>query len=110
MKLSDRTSYIVERLAVSIMSTVEQFIVINYENRYLYQLIIDEELNVSSIYGEEAVENDKYDMNLSLDNFIEIECEDDEMFISVNEKKCYELAEKYGPLIEYGAVNVEKFL
>lgn len=109
MKFSNRTYYIVERLAVSITDAVENFIDNNFENRLHYLILIDDELNVSCVHEDEALENNKYDLNLLLDCFIEVENDDDSILISANMDKCDTLAESYAPLIEYGVINSSKW-
>lgn len=109
MEFSERTTYVVTMLAVSITDTVERFIDNNFEERYHYILMIDDELNVSCIYEDEALELNKYDLNMLLDSFIEVEYDDDTMLIGVDMEKCDALAESYAPLIEYGVINSSKW-
>ena len=70
-----------------------------------YQIIIDSELNVSFIYAEEAIEEDKFDMDLMLYHYVEIYDEDDVTMIGVDLEKCDKLAGKYAPLVEFGVIN-----
>ena len=109
MEFSERTTYVVTMLAVSITDTVERFIDNNFEERYHYILIIDDELNVSCIYEDEAIELNKYDHNMLLDSFIEVEYDDDSMLIGVDMEQCDALAESYAPLIEYCVINSSKW-
>ena len=74
-----------------------------------YQIIIDNELNVSYIYAEEAIEQNKFDMDLMLCHYVEIFEEDGVTMIGVNLEQCDKLADKYAPLVEFGAINSSRW-
>lgn len=109
MEFSNRTIYIVNKLAVSLIDAVEKFINTHFEDRNHYLLMIDDELKVSFIYEDDTLVNHRYDPNMRLDCFIEVEYCDDSMSIGVDIDKCDALAEKYAPLIEYGVINTSRW-
>lgn len=92
------------QLAEKIDNELRFFLRSHVEDWADYVLYIDNNLDIEIIDGYAAVEEDKFDSNLSLINFVFEDEEVNDGWPSVMTIKCFELAEKYGPLFEFGAL------
>lgn len=106
MEYSDSTNLKIVHLAERIDRAISDFIRAHEdpEDWQDYQIYIDNDLNIEFLYGETAVEEDKFDMDLLLDKFVRYPDDDEPTFRLVDMLACLGLAEKYGPLFEFGAL------
>lgn len=97
MEFSERTCIAIANLAEAIDHAINYFLCEGVDNWQDYIVCVDNDLNVSIKYAQEAVDDGSYDIALHLGNFVFSDDDD----ISVNMLACFEYAENFGPVIEF---------